>query len=567
MAKSYSTQQALVHPAVLSDFRNFLALIWRHLQLPDPTPVQYDIAYYLQHGPKRQVIEAFRGVGKSWITSAFVLWCLLNDPQAKFLVVSASKQRADDFSTFTLRLIREVPMLQHLRPRDDQRESKIAFDVAPSRAAHSPSVKSAGIYGQLSGSRATHIIGDDIEVPNNSLTQDMREKLLKTAMEFEAIIVPEVGRITYLGTPQTEESIYNALREKGYECRIWPARVPEKDLYAGALAPMVAEMMETLQAGTPTDPRRFTVVDLMERELAYGKSDFALQFMLDTSLSDQTKYPLKLADLIVTNLGVDLVPLTIQYGSGKDQIMLDAASIGFTGDRFYRPMFWDKEKFVPYEGKVMSIDPSGRGNDELGYAVVNHLHGKLYLMDCDGLKGGYDEVNLVTLAKLAKHYKVNKIVIEANFGDGMFTKIFQPVLLQYHQCVIEEVKHSIQKEKRIIDTLEPIMNQHRLIVDERVIRKDEKQCGIDRNYSLFYQLTRICKERGALKHDDRLDALAIAVAHWVEAMARDENTSVDAWKAEQLDRELEKFMQHQAFRGKNWGSPVVFDRWVNVRSA
>lgn len=153
--------QAQVPEAVLKDFRNFLAVIWRHLRLPDPTPVQYDIANYLQHGQRRQVIEAFRGVGKSWISSAYVLWSLLNNPEEKFLVVSASKQRADDFSTFTLRLIREVPMLQHLYPKADQRESKIAFDVAPARAAHAPSVKSAGIYGQLSGSRATHIIADD----------------------------------------------------------------------------------------------------------------------------------------------------------------------------------------------------------------------------------------------------------------------------------------------------------------------------------------------------------------------------------------------------------------------
>ena len=42
------------------------------------------------------------------------------DPQKEILVVSASKVRADDFTTFTLRLISEVPVLQHLRPRDGQ---------------------------------------------------------------------------------------------------------------------------------------------------------------------------------------------------------------------------------------------------------------------------------------------------------------------------------------------------------------------------------------------------------------------------------------------------------------
>ena len=123
-----------------ADFRNFLWAVWRYLELKDsqgnladPTAVQYDIAHWLQHGPRRLVIEAFRGVGKSWVTSAFVCWLLYCNPQIKILVVSASKQRADDFSTFTLQLIHGFPLLQHLAPGPDQRQSKIAFDVRPAK--------------------------------------------------------------------------------------------------------------------------------------------------------------------------------------------------------------------------------------------------------------------------------------------------------------------------------------------------------------------------------------------------------------------------------------------------
>lgn len=148
-------------PEKLKDFRVFLYFVWKHLNLPDPTPVQYDIAYYLQHGARRKVIEAFRGVGKSWITSAYVIWRLLLNPQLNFLVVSASKDRADNFSTFTLQLINDIPLLNHLIPRDDQRSSKIAFDVAPAEPDHAPSVKSVGIFGQLTGGRADEIIADD----------------------------------------------------------------------------------------------------------------------------------------------------------------------------------------------------------------------------------------------------------------------------------------------------------------------------------------------------------------------------------------------------------------------
>ena len=177
-------------PDEIKDFRNFLFLVWKQLNLPQPTPIQYEIADYMQHGPKRAVIQGFRGVGKSWICSAFVVHQLLLDPSKNILVVSASKTRADDFSTFTLRLIHEAPFLKHLAPGDKQRFSKISFDVAPAPASHAPSVKSLGITSQLTGSRADIIVADDVEVPNNSATQMMRDKLGEQVKEFDAIIKP-----------------------------------------------------------------------------------------------------------------------------------------------------------------------------------------------------------------------------------------------------------------------------------------------------------------------------------------------------------------------------------------
>ena len=222
-------------------------LVWDHLRLPDPTPIQYDIAEFVQNGPKRRIVEAFRGVGKSWITSAYVVHTLLLDPTKNILVVSASKQRADDFSTFTLRLIHEMPMLQHLRPKETQRNSKIAFDVGPAPASHAPSVVSKGITSQITGSRADLIIADDVESSNNSATITLRDKLAETVKEFEAVLKPG-GDIIYLGTPQTEQSIYNLLSERGYTIRIWPARYPDskrRATYGSRLAPMIASGQTT----------------------------------------------------------------------------------------------------------------------------------------------------------------------------------------------------------------------------------------------------------------------------------------------------------------------------------
>lgn len=407
---------------IKKDFRKFLYVIWKHLSLPDPTPVQYDIAYYLQHAPKRRMIQAFRGIGKSWITSAYCCWLLLNNPDEKILVVSASKTRSDDFSIFTKRLINDVPFLTYLAAKDGQRDSNIAFDVAPAKPAHAPSVKSVGITGQLTGSRATRIIADDIESLNNSVTQTARDILLNIIKEFDSIISPG-GEITYLGTPQSEMSIYKSLPERGYELRIWTARYPKNpERYGGTLANFMLKALATnpnlgtdcAGRGQPTDPLRFTDLDLVEREASYGKAGFALQFMLDTSLSDIDKFPLKLSDFTVLDLHDEVAPVKVSWASGKEQL-LPLESVGLTGDKWYKPM-WVSPEWVSYSGSVMFIDPSGKGKDETGYAVVKQLNGMLYLVAAGGFRDGYSETTLRALAELAKKHKVNFIDIEDNFG-------------------------------------------------------------------------------------------------------------------------------------------------------
>jgi len=533
----------------LKDFRNFLWLTWQHLGLPEPTPIQYDLAAYLQNGPKRCVIEAFRGVGKSFVTSAFVIHQLLLDPSKNILVVSSSKQRADDFTTFTLRIIEGMDILAHLRPREDQRKSKIAFDVGMAPPSQSPSVVSKGITSQITGSRADLIVADDVESANNSLTQMMRDKLAESVKEFDAVLKPD-GRVVYLGTPQTEASLYAALPERGYEVRIWPARFPDaklRDAYGTKLAPIIAQKIDKDPAlvGKPTDPRRFSEIDLMEREMSFGRSGFSLQFMLDTSLSDLDRYPLRLSDIIVTECDTDTAPEKLVWG--KDKPCTDLPCVGLNGDRWYRAVAAiDANAPKPYNGSVMSIDPSGRGSDETAYAVVKMLNGFLHVTEAGGFPGGYEERTMKELVDIARRNKVNHIVVESNFGDGMFTELLKPHLRAGHNCFIEEVRHSVQKEKRIIDTLEPVMNQHRLVVDSRVIQRDyESAKATERgiHYSLFYQISRVVRAKGALIHDDRLDALAIAVAYWTEQMAQDADERISMARAEAQDRWLRRFME------------------------
>ena len=535
----------------LKDFRYFLYLIWKHLSLPDPTPIQYDIAKYLQHGPKRKVIEAFRGVGKSWITAAYVLFRLYHDPQLKILVVSASKERADNFSTFTLRLINDVPWLNHLRPGAAQRNSKISFDVGPAAPDQSPSVKSVGLFGQLTGSRADIIIADDVEVVNNSYTQGMRDKIKEAVKEFDAILKPNDGtEITYLGTPQTAMSLYNVLGERGYIIRIWPARVPNEELrswYGSRLAAIIAVMSST---GKSTDPDRFSDRDLAEREASYGRSGFALQFMLDTSLSDAERYPLRLMDFCVMNVNPELAPEKVIWAAGVENKINDLQNIGFVGDGWYSPMGFTGE-WRPYDMSVMFIDPAGRGQDECSWCILKSQGINLYLVSEGGHRCGYSDEGMKILQAEAQKHKVNHILIESNFGDGMFTQLISPYFTEKngYACTIEEIRNNRQKELRIIDTLEPLLNQHRIIVDRRVIEGDftdaQNAAGSAENgfvFSLFYQLTHITKDRGSLVHDDRADAMAGCAARFIEIMNADADVLIENAKMADLEADADIFL-------------------------
>jgi len=544
-------------PTKLKDFRNFLYLVWKHLALPRPTQVQYDIANFVQSKEKRIVINAFRGVGKSWITSAYVCHQLLLNPQLNILVVSASKNRADDFSTFTLRLINEIEVLAHLKPSDDQRQSKVSFDVRPARASHAPSVKSLGISGQMTGARSDLIISDDVESANNSATMGMRDKLSEQVKEFESIIKPG-GRIIFLGTMQTEMSLYNQLTSRGYKQRIWPARYPtEKQVrnFGTTLAPMIRNTWNIDIQGKPTDAERFDDEDLKKRELSYGASGFNLQFMLDTSISDANKYPLKLSDLVVMSLNPKTAPEKVIWASSPELKHEELPCVGLHSDAFYRPMQIQGD-WMDYQGSVLAIDPSGKGDNETSYVCAKMLNGNVFITDAGGLIGGYTDKTLQTLANIAKQQEANLILVEENYGGGMFTKLLLPFVVKTYPVTIEEIRHTENKEKRIIDTLEPLMQQHRLIIDSNVVHKDynsaNEMYSLDKalRYQLFYQMSRISSIKGALAYDDRLDTLAMACRYWVDQLAKDQETAHIQRRRELLEGEIERFMDTQSFSRK-----------------
>tara|TARA_R110002110_G_scaffold405686_1_gene625007 strand:- start:121 stop:1494 length:1374 start_codon:yes stop_codon:yes gene_type:complete len=445
-----------------------------------------------------------------------------------------------------------MEILAHLKAKPDQRDSKIAFDVGPAPAAHAPSVKSVGITGQITGSRADIVVADDVESLGNSETQGMRDKLGNLVKEFDSVLKPE-GQVRYLGTYQTEMSLYKQLPDRGYEPCIWTGRYPTENklsTYGKTLAPYILDALteDPSLAGKPVDPKRFDEDDLVERELSYGRSGFALQFMLDPSLSDGNRYPLKLQDFIVMDIDIDKAPEKVIHSTSPEKVLKNLPSVGFSGDYFYMPQAIDGE-WIPYRGTVMTIDPSGRGSDETGYCIMSMLNGFLYVHECSGVKGGYTTETLTELAELAKKYSVKEIQVESNFGDGMFNELLKPYLTKIHPVALSEVRHSTQKERRIIETLEPLMNQHKIVISPDLIDKDyssTRHLPPEKapQYRLFHQLTRVTTARGALAHDDRLEVLSMAANYWVESVGQDVDRRMEEDKNMKLQEELDNFMEH-----------------------
>ena len=535
---------------IVNSFPQFTVYMFEQMGLPQPSESQLMIAEFLGDPETAdKMLLALRGLGKSLFAQLYVIWRLLRNNNEHILVISGSSKRSKNFTNFVLSMIRSVPLLKHLYPRSDQRRASDHFDINGSKPSDSPNLYAAGIGTGLAGFRATIIVSDDIEQPTNSRTIEARATITHFFNEAINLLISDgvdrEGEVIILGTYQSTESIYLGIETGGYSVMIIPSQYPGKrHKYGKRLAPYIQERIDKDPGieGEAVDSR-FPLRVLNRRKLKIGNSAFQLQYNLDPSDSDETKFPLKLRDLIITDIDSQENPLKIAYSSLNKLYSLKHN--GFTTDYFSTPG-WVSEERSPFTYVVMSVDPSGRGTDETGYSIGGLLNGKIFLLDNGGLKGGYEDEVFTTIQSLVATHGVNMIVAESNFGDGAFTKMLLPKVT----CKVEEVRSVKQKEARIIDTLEPVMNQHRLIADQSIFERDKEEKSA---YSLSYQLTHITREPGCLRHDDRLDSLEMLVSYMIEWMAVNEDHGLAKHQDEEQDKLYEKIESMNMIGGR---SPV-----------
>lgn len=531
---------------LVNDFVEFYLYVFWVLDLPVPTRAQIEIARFISNPAyDKRMAQAMRGLGKSLTSQIYTVWRLLRNQDEKIAVLSASQRRSVNWTTFVLNLIRRIPITSHIAPRPNQRKSATSFDVDGATPADTPSVVSYGVDSQVTGARSTIVIYDDIEVLKNSASAQLREKLLMSAMEAMNTTIAGRSEAIILCTPQSQESVYNEMESKGFTPMHIPSEYPlksEMDKYESKLPQYILDNLKADESlhGTPID-ERLDEIHLAKKKLEIGMSQYRLQYMLDTAMSDLYKYPLRLSDFIVYDLDREIAPRFLEHTSNPDYAVAGVKSFGFPGDRWMNPSYVSDDR-SKYEQILMIIDPSGRGTDSTGFAVIATLHGRIYLLDFGGLEGGYSDETLYELANIAKDYKVNEVVIEDNFGDGMFTKIISPIMANIHPCSIEEIKSVTNKEMRIINTIEPLLNQHRIVISKQAIIRDVDKYKNNKDYSFAYQLTHITQTAGSLKHDDTLDVVGIGIEYVKEAMERDVIKSAKQESQKDIDAQLEEFL-------------------------
>lgn len=537
-----------------ADFRDFADDGMAFLGFP-LTPMQGDIAEYMEHGPRLRMVMAQRGEAKSTLAALYAVWRIIQRNSCRVLIVSGGERQASEVATLVIRLIMQWDILEYLRPDRNagDRSSVEAFDVHHSLKGldKSPSVACVGITANLPGKRADLLIADDIETTKNGMSATQRAQLLHVTKEFSSICTH--GDILYLGTPQTKDSVYNSLQGRGFAVRIWPGRYPnseEIERYGDRLAPFVSDRLrEDPSLGTgggvdgtrgkPSDPYRFDEEALQEKELDQGPEGFSLQFMLDTTLADEARQQLRLHDFLVANFDWDRVPEVLGFlADAKHRVDLPR-DFPLPNAVMYHPVPVQCDWVVPGM-RMMYIDPAGGGADEIGYGISTAVGPYVHVLDVGGLKGGFTGNNPDILCNLISHYGVTLVQVESNMGHGLFEINLRAELEKRGLGTVGVVgEYSTgQKERRVIDSLVSAAQRHRIVLHKDVFESDircGKQHAMDKrsNYSVFWQISAITTDRNSLPHDDRIEALAGCVRYWKQVLTMDENKAAEKRKAEE----------------------------------
>lgn len=172
------------------------------------------IANWLEHKGDTAVLMCHRGIGKSTILPCYNAWKYYCNHSTQILHQSESDPAAYKISRATQSILRRHPLTSDLLPPNNKNVERWWLNGADDADPLHSSMVAKGIMSNVTGARATEVQNDDVEVPRNITTPEMREKLRERLGEQTHILVPG-GTELYIGTPHTYDSLYDELISNG----------------------------------------------------------------------------------------------------------------------------------------------------------------------------------------------------------------------------------------------------------------------------------------------------------------------------------------------------------------
>lgn len=462
-------------------------LIWAKRMRWDVPDIHVRALIWLEVKGPLAVLRCFRGFGKSTLLAIYNAWRYYKDPTFRILHQSESNPTAYKTSRDTQNVIRNHPLTRHLLP--PSQGTVMQWWVEGAADFRNSSMYARGILSNVTSARADECQNDDVEVPNNIATPEAREKLRFRLDEQTHILVPGGSKL-FIGTPHTHDSLYDELEQMGADCltirmydlehRIEDASRTQYDLPfrpavvfsgIGKHARVLVEGVDYSLSNTgiafssppgclidcygkPAWPGRFSS-DELEKRRKETRTINAWDSQYQLHSKPVTEVRLDPNRIIP----YDLSPV-LRYANGACSMFLGATQI--VGASAY----WDVSL-----GKIKS--------DASAFSLVlTDARGQLYWQECIGLEGElaeFDEKGRITggqvwqVRDLVIKYGIFRVVVETN-GPGGFVPNILRQALKGTGCGVGEEHSTVNKQKRILDALEPPLSSRFLWAHINVLR-------------------------------------------------------------------------------------------------
>ena len=545
--------------------------------------IRFAMGFDTPPSSKTRIVKGYRMQGKTRIVSiGCSLWRMFRDVNRCVVFSSYSYSHAEKIASTVLECLQTTSFLRHMAPSPNGSSTKVRKDKYNLRGRivnPQPSVMCLGLTGQKAGVRAHSVFADDMETEESASTLELRDKVeakidnfmtwmydnkpgANTAIDPSEIILPSTSK-------HDDDSVYERLaRRPNVAVRSYPIVYPRPGETVNGLCPLLEKRLKANPslANTVTTTR-------MTNEEAHGKLADVLpstanrEYRLLVGSSRSDAYPLRLDDLIIADWSIDRnrAPSTIVWGltdkDGKNTAIEDIVVTAPNNQVLRRPALRDP-LWLPYESTKCFVDPSGRGGDKCGLAIVSYLAGFFYVKVCSGLQGSSDSCDLI--AQLCRDHGATELWFEKNADTTETWRQFMRASLEKFrcepgehgypdgwQCGVFDKHHQAQKEVRIIQTLRPIMQRHRLVIPRDVIAQQEAQP----EHELQYQLSRITEMKKCLREDGKVDALAGCISLWTttsNVLVPNEKVSQRSSMANRLDRLVEERRSLEQGSRRHW---------------